>query len=139
MIKVYSTLVLLICLSLFACSSDDNNQPIPATTNTSLVGVWRLESAISGGNAVSLTDCQKQTGVTFFDNGVVEELFILSDPCQLSTGSATYTFNGTAITVTEPTQTTVYNVVSLSATHLVAADTFIEGFPSDVISTYVRQ
>jgi len=65
--------LILISLMFINCSSDDDNNQETA----SIIGQWKLESKLLGGNELALNDCEQGEGVIFTENLIAN--FIIVD------------------------------------------------------------
>ena len=69
--KLNLVLLILVSLMFLNCSSDDNQE------TASIIGQWRLESKLLGGNQLDLGDCEQGEGVIFTENSIAN--FIIVD------------------------------------------------------------
>ena len=125
-------LILLFTAFLFInCSNDDNNnQPIPVTVNTAIVGKWQ-EQPVN-------TSCSQSEEVEFFATGTVTSLDLITPPCGYELGSATYNIQSSVLEVNIPDSshsdgiyTIRYNILTVDATTLI-----VQPFYNDDVGTY---
>ncbi|RMB57377.1 hypothetical protein EAX61_11565 [Dokdonia sinensis] len=72
--KINLASLILISLMFINCSSDDDDDNQEAA---SIIGQWKLESKLFGGNQLTLDDCEQGEGVIFTDNFIAN--FIIVD------------------------------------------------------------
>ena len=64
-------------ITLFIASSCSSDSPQEETEDVTIVGKWKLESRLVGGNEYDLSNCQQGGGVIFQEN--LEAKFIVQD------------------------------------------------------------
>lgn len=120
-IKILTVLSFL--LLIVSCSSDDDSSSgtTPSTTELLTTSTWYQESKTPG----SFSECEKNTSIKFNTNNsvVVEAYDDGTGTCEsLGANSATYTLNGTSLTITVGSDIITANIDSISSSMLTITD-----------------
>mgnify|MGYP000398005623 FL=1 len=88
--KSFVVAFLMMGLVFVSCNKDDDGGEV--TTETRLVGTWKLISGLSAGEPDELNDCDKQTIAVFKDDSTFSEEYHYTsgDSCLMSPTSGTW-------------------------------------------------
>lgn len=117
------TVILLLSLSYYSCSSDDDStgDSMPSTLELLTADTWYQESKNPG----SFSDCEKNVSFKFnTDNTIAVEAYDDSTGTCESQGiiNSTYSLNGSTITIALGTDTITASIISISETMLTITD-----------------
>ncbi|GEQ86133.1 hypothetical protein ULMS_16410 [Patiriisocius marinistellae] len=112
------TAILLLCLAVVSCSSDDEGTQEP-TNEDLVIGLWQIQSSTQDGNPVTLGSCDLLSTIRFTESGMFTQTFYTGTNCSTVTPqTGSYTLEGDNITVNQGSSATIIRIVTLNESNL---------------------
>lgn len=139
--KVSLLTLLLLSITLFSCSSDDDG----GNSVDPIVGWWKLESVKNNGTTIQVNRCRAKNTIHFMENATFISLFYVSNAVEdcipIGAINGAWNSSGNTYQIT-PDRQTIYSDVIFSDNNKrlsITEDNSVGKAKSITITTYVHQ